>query len=92
MARHTHVFDENLQKQLLLEFKQRSKIKSQEFSKFVSDKNVLITIIFGQCDEATKSEIALGENYNADRQAWKLIKFFNQLRTICFGSNNRGLS
>ena len=42
----THVFDTNLQKELLLEYKRNSKIKSQEYSKFLVDKKTLITIIF----------------------------------------------
>ena len=62
MARKTHIFDANIQKQLLSEFKQNFKIKAQEFSKIVADKKVLIMIILGQCDEATKTEIALGAN------------------------------
>ena len=51
-----------------------------------------MTIIFGQCDEATKTTIALGETYHADYQAGNLIKFLNQVHTVCFGSNNVGLS
>ena len=32
IAQQTHVFNANLQKELLLEFKQKSKIKSQEYA------------------------------------------------------------
>ena len=53
-----------------------------EYSKFLADKKALITIIFGQYDEATKTKIALGAAYAADRQAERLIEF---LRTVCFG-------
>ena len=45
-----------------------------------------------QCNKATKTEITLGANYNADRQAGNLIEFLNWLRTICFRSDHRGLS
>ena len=51
-----------------------------------------MTIIFGQCDEATKTTIALGETYHADYQAGNLIKFLKRVRTVCFGSDDRGLS
>ena len=42
----------------------------------------LIKIIFGQCDEATKTEISLGETYTADSQAGNLIEFIKRPRTI----------
>ena len=67
-------------KELLFEYERDSKIKSQEYTKFLADKKALITIIFGQCDEATKTEIALGAIYAADRQAGRIIEFLNQLR------------
>ena len=43
----THVFDTNFTKQLLSEYKQDSKIKTQEYTKFFTDKKALIKIIFG---------------------------------------------
>ena len=52
----------------------------------------MITIIFGQCDKATTTEIALGANYKRDSQAGRLIEFLNQILIVCFGSNDRGLS
>ena len=88
----THVFDANLQKQLLWEYKRKSKIKSEEYVKFVADKKDLIIIIFGQCDEATKTKISLRTTYPADRQAGNLIKFIKRLRTVCFGGDDGGLS
>ena len=92
LEQQTHVLNANLQKQLLSEFDQKSKIKSQEFSKFVADKKALMTIIFRQCNKATKTEISLGANYNAHRQAGNLIEFLNQLHTVCFRSDDGGLS
>ena len=92
MARRTHVFNTNLQKELLSEFERNSKIKSQEYCKFLANKKALITIIFGQCDEATKAKIALRTNYATERQAGRLIMYLNPLRTACFGSNNGGFS
>ena len=70
----------NLQKQLLLEYKRNSKNKSQEYSKFLGDKKSLITILFGQCDEATETEITLGDNYTEDRDEGRLLAFIGQLR------------
>ena len=69
MARQTNVFNPNLQKELLSEFDWNSKIRSQEYSKFLANRKALITIIFGQCDKATKTKISLGKNYTADHQA-----------------------
>ena len=92
MMERTHIFDGNLQKELLSEYKQNSKNKSQEYTKFLVDKKILITIIFGQCNEATKTEIALGVTYVADRQGGNLIKLIKQLRTVCFGDDDGGLS
>ena len=73
MEWRTYVFDTDLQKQILSEFKQNSKFKAQEFSKFVADKKASMTIIFEQYNEATKIETSLGVNYNADCQAGNLI-------------------
>ena len=62
------------------------------YSKFLVNKEVTITIIFGQYDEATKTKIILIMNYAVDRQTGRLTKFPNRLHTICFDSNNSSLS
>ena len=51
-----------------------------------------MTIIYGQYDKATKTEIAFGATYNADCQVGNLIKSLKRVQTVCFGSNNGGLS
>ena len=68
-------FDPNLQKQLLSDFGQKSKIKSQEYSKFIADKKALMTIIYRQCNEATKTKLALGRIYNVDHQDGNILEF-----------------
>ena len=88
----THVFDANHQKELLSECERDSKNKSQEYTKFLADKKALIKIIFGQCNEATKTKIALRATYTADHQAGKLREFPKRLHTVCFGSDDSGLS
>ena len=75
-----------------MEYKKNSKKKFQECAKFLADKKALIKIIFGQCDEATKTKIVLKTIYAAGRQAGKLIKFLNRLRTVSFGHDDSGLS
>ena len=75
-------------KQLLSEYKRNSKIKSQEYSKFLQDKNSSITILYGQCNEATQTEIALRDNYAEDRNEGRLLVFIDQLRAISYGGNN----
>ena len=47
LEKKTHIFDTNLQKQLLSDYKQKSKTKAQEWSKLTADKNFLMTIIYG---------------------------------------------
>ena len=88
----TYDFDANPQKELLSAYEQNSKNKSQEYSKFLTDKKFLIMIIFRQCDEAAKTKIALGATYTADDQAGRIIEFLKQLPTVCFGSDGSGLS
>ena len=51
-----------------------------------------MTIIFGLCNEATTTEIALGATYNVDCQAGNLIKFLKQTHTVYFRSNDKRLS
>ena len=75
MIEQTHVYDKNLKKKPISEYKRNSKNKSQEYAKFLVNKKVLITIIFGQCDEAIKAKITLGKIYTADCQARNFIKF-----------------
>ena len=48
MVEKTHVFEANLQKQLLLEYNKNLKIKTQEWAKLIADKMSLMNIIFGQ--------------------------------------------
>ena len=88
----THVTDANLQKELLSEYEHNFKKKSQEYTKFLADKKSLFTILFGQCDEATQTEITLGANYTEDRDAGRLLAFIEQTRTVCFGGDDGGLS
>ena len=92
LVNETIVTNVNLQKQLLLKYKRNSQIKSQEYSKFLQDKKSVCTILYGQCDEATQTEIALGDNYTEDRDEGRLLAFIERLRAICFGGNNGGLS
>ena len=56
------------------------------------DKKLLITILFGQCDEATHTKIALGATYTADCNAGRLLTFIEQMRTVCFGGDDGSLS
>ena len=51
-----------------------------------------MTIIYGQCDNATRTEIALGANYKTIRADGELINFLAILQTVCYGSDDRGLS
>ena len=70
----------------------KCKLKLQEWSKFIADKKFLMTIIYGQCDDATRTEIALGDNYKILRAKAELIRFLAILQTVCYGSDDGGLS
>ena len=69
MIEQIHVFDTNLQKELLSKYEGNSKNKSQEYTKFLANKKTLIRIIFGQYNKVTKTETALGAIYAANCQA-----------------------
>ena len=92
MQEKSHVFNPNLQKQLLSEYDIKCKLKLQELSKLIADKKSLMTIIYGQCNNATRTEIALGANYKTIRADAELINFLAILQTVCYGSNDGGLS
>ena len=92
MMEQTHVFNANLQKELLSEYKRNSKNKSQADAKFLADKKALITILFGHCDKATKTKIVLGATYAADHQAGRLSACIKRMHTVCFGDDDGGLS
>ena len=92
MQEKSHVIDPNLQKQLLSDYKQKLNLKLQEWSKLTANKKSLMTIIFGQCDDATRTEIALGANYKTDHEDGELINFLTRLQTVFYGSDDRGLS
>ena len=51
-----------------------------------------MTIIYGQCDEATKTKIACGRTSPADCQDKNFMKFLQRVCIVCFGSNDGGLS
>ena len=70
----------------------KCKLKLQEWSKLIADKKSLMTIIYGQCDDATRTEIALGDCYKAICTDGELINFLALVRKVCYGSNDGGLS
>ena len=92
MMEQTHAFEENLKKELLSEYERNSKNKSQEYTKFLANNKALITIIFGQCNEATKTKVGLRVTYTVDRKEGNLINFINQLQTVCFSGDDGDLS
>ena len=51
-----------------------------------------MTIIYGQCNKATKTKINLRGTYKMDCQDGNLIELLKQVNTLCFRSNDKGLS
>ena len=66
--------------------------KSIWYAQGIVDKKSLMTIIYGQCNDATRTEIALGTNYKIICEDGELINFFTMLQTVCYRSDNGGLS
>ena len=89
MIKRTHVFDQNSRRS---NYRNKNGISRTSLVKFLIDRKDLITIIFGQYDETTKTKVALGATYTANCRAGRLIDFVERLRTICFSSDDGGLS
>ena len=51
-----------------------------------------MTITYGQCDNATRTEISIGARYKAICDDAEFINFLALVRKVCFGSNDGGLS
>ena len=47
-----------------------------------------MTIILNQCDEATRTKIALSTSYEDNFEAEKLIKFLARVYTVCNVTND----
>ena len=67
MVEKSPIFAPNLQKQVLSDYNQELKLKLQEWDKLIANKKSLMTIIFKQYDDATKTKISLCASYEADR-------------------------
>ena len=50
-----------------------------------------MTIIYGQCDDATRTKIALGDDYEIIHRDAELIAFIEIAQTLCYRSNDGGL-
>ena len=79
MVEKIHVFDANLQKQLLSDYDLNS--KSREWAKLTADKKSLITIIYRQCND-----------YAADHGTGNITNSLKRLRTIYHKSDDGSLS
>ena len=51
-----------------------------------------MTIIYGQCNDATRTKIAHGNNYEIIHANAELIRFLAILRIVCYESDNGGLA
>ena len=70
----------------------KCKLKLQEWSKILADKRSLMTIIYGQCNDATRTKISLGDDYKIIRSDAELIRFLEIVQKVCYGSDDGGLS
>ena len=92
VQKRSNVFNLYLLKQLLSEHNMKCKLKLQEWFKLTADKKSLMTIIYGQCDDAIRTEIALGDNYKITLANTELIRFLAILQTVCYRSDDGGVS
>ena len=92
LQKRTNIHNPNLQKQLLSEHDMKSKLELQEWYKLTTDKKALMTIIYGQCDDATRTEISIGARYKDICDDAEIINFLALVQKVCFGSNDGGLS
>ena len=81
VLKKTHIFDANMKKKLLSQYDLDSKIKSQEWLKLNANKKALMTIICGQCDNATLTKLALRTTYAVDCGNGNIIKFLDRSKT-----------
>ena len=51
-----------------------------------------MTIIYRQCNDATRTKIALGDDYVIICTDAELIRFLALVRKVCYRSKDRGLS
>ena len=92
MTNKTIITDPNLQTKLLSAYDQKSKLKAQEWSKLKANEKALTTIVYEQCDDASQTEIALDPNCETYCKDGNLINFLTRVRTVCYGSEDRGVS
>ena len=59
-------------------------LKQAEWNKMVANKKSVMTLICGQCDETTLTELALGPIYKVNHNNGNLANFYYQLRFICY--------
>ena len=69
----THIFDENLQKQLISEYEIQHHLKKTQWYKYIADEKVIMTLACGQCYEATLTKLALGAMYEVNCDAGNLV-------------------
>ena len=75
-----------------MQYDLNSNINLQEWTKHVANKKPLMTIISGECDDATLTELAFGTTYAVECDKGNLTKFLDRLKLICYESDDGGLS
>ena len=70
----------------------KGKLELQEWYNLTADKKALMTIVYGQCDDATRTKISIGARYKDICDNAEIINFLVLVRKVCFGSNDGGLS
>ena len=85
------LFESDLQEKVLSNYVRESKLNLQERDDIITGNKSLMTIIFEQCNDVTRTKISLSAFYKANHEARALIKFLTRVLTVCNGSYNGGL-
>ena len=88
----THIFDENIQKELTSKYEMQKRLKLTEWHKYTTNKKAIITLVSRQHDEATLTKLALGTIYGANCNIWNIVNFFDELQVVYYQINDGGES
>lgn len=92
MRKMNVVVDTEMKEELLGAWKAKKKFEDAKWNKCQEDKKKLITLIRGQLDEGTSNELELSEGYGTAIADGNVVKILKNLRAICFGDDDDGLS
>ena len=92
MRKRMVVVDPEKKEELLEKWSETRKHETKKLNKCQDDKKSLVTFIRGQLDEGTTNELELSPEYEKALKDGDVVKIISNLRTICYGNDDGGLS